>query len=339
MAYDWIPVEKAASEALRGARRLVDLKVNEVSVVDRPAIQREFLVTKNMEEMMTLTQQEIDQNAAQVSKALADAGFAAIEKELPDELKKDTAAVVPLLRKLAGQAEGETKRALMNVAAKLEAESKGKQFAPKAEDDPKPDDKEGKEAAGEPGGGGAGGGGDDELGPDGKPKKPVPPGFGKTEDGKEKALSLDGGDHGTVIKIGEDGSVHVLSKGVKGFTSARTESLKQAAVNMMGLLQDADEATYKSALEQLIGKELPSNTKLPSAVRPTGTGAAPGGTRVSKSDDSATAILLADLKKSMDAQNERLDAIEKARSPSTQPGGDGGTPPKKVEKSMWGSIL
>lgn len=334
-----IEVEDARQEdTSRRARRLVDLKVDEVSVVDSPAIQREFLIVKRLEdgnmgvfdksepqEPTEVTKAEIDASEAEITKAFTALGWQfgdtptteALEKQLPDDLKSALQTVIPMMRAMAGKAADAEKAALMRVAAFLSNVQNGRLplpqggAKPNGSSAPKGPDA-GKEAAKD------------------KEKKAEQK---KVDEKKEKALSLDGTEAAAFIQVDEDGQLHFVTKGGKAFTGRRTQALTEASAKLLEMLKEVDEEAFKRTVSQLVGKELPKDVSVESEVRPTPTQKSAGG------NDEPPAWA-ADIVKQLSAQNDRLEAIEKARSPSTSVDGAGGTDdPTKVEKSFWHGVL
>ena len=166
----------------------------------------------------------------------------------------------------------------------------------------------------------------------------------------------EGGDAGTnvptqkaMVQVMEDGSVLVAGQAVskaRHFTPERTDALASVVGSLVKLLNDVDPSAIK-ALEENAAKggtplkipDMPKDTKVPSMVQPTGTGAPALAMSVTKSEDGTefATIAKADLDKLLTV-NERLEAIEKARAPSQSVEGDGGTE-TKVEKSLWAGVL
>ncbi len=99
----------ATKEDLKGARELVDLDVREVSLVDRPANLREFLVAKRMEDNMGVFETEYDGGVdpSQVAPGLAvtkakDAGSTKQEGgQLTDDMKAAVKEVMDWMKKAA----------------------------------------------------------------------------------------------------------------------------------------------------------------------------------------------------------------------------------------------
>lgn len=359
-------ITKASPQDLRDARSFDDLKVNEVSVVDRPAIRRQFVLLKRqMEEQgmgvkgTQITTEEAARFNNEVVKGLEALGFKFaqidVEKKMPVDLANSLKVVVPWMRKMAGQTDGDVRSAIMRAASLLSNVGDGKLPVPKPEDDmtgkrkaaeeeteaerkareakeEKERELQAKRKAEEEE--------EEEDGVKGKGKKgkKVGPPFEDEEEEKrkakkQKAISLDDDSSATIIKVDEDGGVHIVTKGRKAMTAERSEKLAGAATNLLSLLKETDEAAYKVALEQIAAeKELPSNAKVDSKVRPVGEGGVPS--MVAKGEE--VPAWAQDIAK-------RLDSIEKARSPSTSVADEGDTTnQEKVAKKgglNWGSIL
>lgn len=106
------------------------------------------------------------------------------------------------------------------------------------------------------------------------------------------------------------------------FTSGRTGTLKEAAMNLMKLLNDVDKEAAAEISATI--KELPSDVRFDSQVRPVG---------VKKDED------VESLKAENVELRKRLDAIETTRAPSKEAGGDGTAEEVKKSDSVWAGIL
>ncbi len=325
-------LQEAKEDETRGVRRIVDLKVNEVSVVDRPAIQREFLIRKRLEdgdmgaleeneksETAEVTKAEIESSEETIVKVFSDMGFDFVEiskldgvkKQIPEELKSALSTVVPSMRRMAAQANPEERQAIMRVAAFL-SNVQGGRFpfpqntrSPAAQASSKADDP--KEAA----------------------KSEVTNG---SEEPKQKALTLDE-QASAFIQVDEDGQLHFVTKSGKAFTARRTQALTEASTKLLEMLREVDEKSFQGAMQRLVGKELPKDPTYQSGVRPVPT-------KKSVETEEAPPAWATQISKQIAAQNERLEAIEKARSPSTSVEAAGGTDdPQKVRKSLWSDVL
>jgi len=292
-------------------RRIVDLEVKEVSLVDRPAIRRTFLVIKRLEEKtMGAFANDLEEK---VQKAKKDAEDAEAEKagkpkagaEMTPEEKADAAAEEEEEKKKAGMPpkalaamirgiKGAPKGAVDELTTFLEEKAK----AAKGDED--------EEAAkAGPGAEGAPANPDEEY--------PSPNSKGK------KAKS-----EGNLLVVKADGSIELdtaaISKGRKMFTEQRVSAIKETFLNLARVLQDADENAAKEAFAAI--KELPTSVAMASEVRPAGAG------KVQK-----------DLENEVAELTKRLATIEKARNPSKATGPEGTDQPKEVKKSLWSGVL
>lgn len=267
---------KKAGDGASGARRLVDLKVDEVSVVDRPAIQREFLIRKRVEEQLM---------------------------DIPNTKEPTADSASPTEVENAETDTSETPAASGNAPtpSSPERSAPGKT----SEQEPEGDKTMTKSK-------------DDEL----------------DEQPKQKALSLDESNASAFIQVDEDGQLHFVTKSGKAFTARRTRALSEASTKLLGMLKEVDEEAFKSMVQQFVGKEMPRDPGFESGVRPV-----PTKKSAEPAEDTRPAWAK-EIVKQLTTQNERLEAIEKARSPSTSVDAAGGTDdPKKVEKSLWSNVL
>lgn len=118
-------------------REIVELQVNEVSSVDRPANLRPVLELKRQQESMKMDEEQL---LEQVTKMLEDDGFAWVEKQLPPDLKAAMGMVLPWMKKMADQAEGDMKANLLKVHAFLTKTSAGRYPSPVPQKSAKADD-------------------------------------------------------------------------------------------------------------------------------------------------------------------------------------------------------
>lgn len=344
----WLSVSKAARAALARARQLVSLKVNEVSVVDRPAILREFLAIKRLEEVdmpKELKKEAIEASFARVRKSYEGSGFKVAKRApLSEEEAKKRGEVVEWMRKSAAQAEGAVQEAILDQAALLEMEAKGEVFvdangnqAPTNKNEPE-DDKPADAAA--------------NKAEDGK-LPPFMQGKGKK---KQKATSLDGDGgefSGTSIHIGEDGGIHITQKGVSAEAKeiATVKTAFFAVAEQLAAL--AGDTGFDAAMAEFVRKaDLPDMRVMTwtRGVNPQGTGAAPTrgktGVDTTKRDDGNDDDGDTPPQWAVDLQ-KRLDKIEKSRTPATSVTEDGGTEgggeaaQTKVEKAakFWSNVL
>jgi hypothetical protein len=275
-------------------RRILELDVQEVSIVDRPAILRRFLVTKRRTEERTMgafepTNEEVKKNAEKEAAEKAAAEKAAAEKEAAEKAAvekgtiPDKGAIADFLKGLEG-AEGAT---VKEVIAHLQNSEKGA----------------------------------------------MPPWLKKPGAGdKEEKKKSEGGDDMVVVKA--DGSIHVRGEAVekrRQFTAARIQAMKETTLQLAGLINEVAPDVAKEIAAAL--KELPSNAKVPQAVKPTGTAK-----EVTKSEGLEKEN--EELKKSVAELTKRLDDIEKTRPVSKSAEAEGGTDsPKPKGESFWKGVL
>ena len=134
------------------------------------------------------------------------------------------------------------------------------------------------------------------------------------------------------VAVMDDGSVVVRGTPVqkaRGFTSGRTQTVKEVTSALLKLLKDVDEDALKTVLSDVgRGQDLPSDSKVDSEVRP----AQPA--QVSKSESREELLgMVAEITK-------RLEAIETARTPSTSVEQEGTTERQRsVKKSFWQGVI
>lgn len=287
-------------------RRIVDLDVKEVSLVDRPAIRRTFLVIKREEEdpmgAFTPETEEIrkadgaeDEETKSKAKAKDEEACKA-KKEEEEEEKRKAAEAEDEEKKKAKKPDEEMMKA-MNPRA-LIGLIEGIKGAPKEAVDKLVGFLESKAKAAKPG---------DEY--------PYP---------KTKSENL------VVVKA--DGSVEInaeVTKGRKMFTEQRTAMLKDTILSLARMLNEADEEASKAMIEEV--KALPSNTSIASAVQPT------PAKKASKEKEDEDEV--EKLKGEVEKLTKRLVEIEGTR-PVTKSASEEGTDEKKpVQKSLWSGVL
>lgn len=389
MAHKRVAIAKANAAELAAARELVEAKVNELSVVDRPAIRRQFLVLKNLvedgmgEELDALTdgsiaKSEIEVHAVELVETLKELGIGFenvdVAKAMPENLSNALRVTIPWMHKMASQAEGGVRSAIMQSATLLTHVAKG-QF-PTQKKDPEdsmagkaktPEEIAAEEKAATEEKARKAKLSPEEIAAEAKEEEkkkaaakakeeedlkakakaeaegkqfPFKPGE-EDEEGKgkkkQKAHSLDPAP-AAVVKFDENDQLTIVTKGRKMLTDERKDTLKTTATQLLGMLKEADPEMFKSAMAEIMEKELPSNAKVPSLVRPVGEGSVPPTTVTSaKSDAPEWAQTIAENQQEI---AKRLDKIEGVRPPSTSVDGDG-NPTTPVEKggTMWGSIL
>ena len=313
----------ATENELKHAKRLRNLDVREVSVVDKPAILREFLVIKRRQtedNMGAFATQDPSVIGLTIEKAKAPGGAEDTMKGLTEDQAKAVAAWMGKMAKSDDAPEGVKAAAkLLDDAAKKVTKTGA--VPPQFQPGYKPgEDKDAKKAA------------DEKEMEDAKKAQQEK----DLEEAKKKKAAENGeeypGPGGQVAKAAEpilqlnaDGSVLVAGNVVqkaKSFTQNRTEQLQSAASALLGLMKEVDEDAMKGLVNQFAKGELPSGGKVDSQVRP-----AP----VKKGDGDPRDVEIAELRK-------RLDTIEKTRQPSQSVDGEGGTD-QKVQKGFWGGVV
>jgi len=287
-------------------RRIVDLDVKEVSLVDRPAIRRTFLVIKRLEEEPMgafATEDRVIQKSA----------------ETEDEEKKK-----------AGKGKDE-----MGCKAGPDEEDEEKKKAGTPEEDPNamkadPEEEE-KQKAGMP---------PKALaamirGIKGAPKAAVDELVGYLE---TKSKAAPAGDEypspktKNLVVVKSDGSIEInaeVTKGRKMFTEQRANMLKDTIISLARVLHEADEEATKAVVAEL--KALPSNSTVASSVRPANAGKQKAG-----DEDDAD---VEKLKSEVSSLTKRLSDIENTRQVSKSATNDSTDNKKPVQKSLWSGLL
>ena len=294
------------------ARQIIDLDVREVSLVDRAANLRQFLVVKKLEEEISMG--AFVKRSEDMTKDLEKKK---VEKAEMEEEEKKKAAEEEEKKKAAEEEEEEKKKAAEEEEAKRKAaEEGGGEGAPK-----EPEEKAVNPSA---------------IAAmltklEGAPKEAVEQLVSwaesqakEGEDGGEEKSLLKALGNGVQVAVMQDGTVVVGGQTVqksKNFTSARTNTLKDVALQLMKLIGDVDEKAMKDMLGTI--KEFPTGKSPASAVRPVGT---------QKSLESLEEVI-----KQLQGKIEKL---ENARPVSKSVENDGGTDKEKpVEKGLWGNVL
>lgn len=324
-----LSVEKAKTSK---ARRLLDLDVKEVSLVDRPANLREFLVVKRLggETMSAFAadneaKTEAKENASEteIVKMNADGGEGNGETTDPGTGADAGAegegesgdASTDADAGEGSTSEVEVEKALpKEVAASLKAIS---DFAKSASDV----DKAALQKAGFMFGG------------KGKTKKAETK---KSEDGNADAPV-------PAVQVMEDGSVLVSGQPIvkaKGFTQGRIDSIKSTVSNLVNLIGDVDPDVAKAMIADL-SKALPADTKFAGGVKPVGTKKSEDGGEADPVD--VASIVQEAVSKAIAPVTERIEKIEKARAPSKSVDDEGKTDStvdvQKNEGGIWTGVL
>lgn len=289
------------------ARRILDVDVREVSLVDRAANLHQFLVIKRLEDqLMPAFEEERGQTMRDAEKSKKKV------EEMSDEEKK----------KAEEMTDEEKKKAKMEEEAKRQAaardEEKQKAMNPAA-------------IAGMLRG----------LKGAGLPKSAVDSLISWLETQKQndnypypypkaKTKSMDG----VQVAIMDDGGIFVAGQPVvkaKKFTESRTNTVREIVTQLMQLLNEVDQDAVK-ALVDGFSKEVTEGPGVASMVRPQGISGMQKSDIDFKAEMEKRDTQIADLQK-------RLDEALGTRQPSKSVGGEGGTDHKTVKKSMWDGVL
>lgn len=344
------------AEALSDARKLIDLDVREVSLVDRAAIKREFLVMKRLDDGAVdpaAVTSEVEKTAVPSDDNLAPETKESLTKVMDGLKDAQVPGAEPAILFLSKVLEG--KMPGVNVGQAPTDRTAERLLEETTKMDPKTKNDAGQQEGGQTVQASA-----QAQAPVAKQETtapaatetPAPAPTAQVE--KQKALSTE---VAPAVQIMNDGSVIVSGQEVvkgKSFTSTRTSTIKDAALGLANLLKDVDPAALGEVLESF-KSELPSNAKVTQQVVPQGTAggvsmqqgmmksdapAAPVTQEVAKAD-SAPAWAV-ELQKSVAGLKEQVATIEKARSPSTaatQEGGTDGAKTAEVQKNFWSGIL
>jgi flagellar motor protein MotB len=335
-------------------REILQLKAKEVSVVDRPAILREFLVVKrqNTEDSMGAFEPETtaDNSASEVMKGMEELPniewleVAAEKADLPADLKTAIQRVVQFLGKVVGGDYPSPKEAgKANVKKELPADLKTAiqrvvQFLGKVAGGkypyPKPT---GMSKANKP---------EDEMTDEEKQKaKEAEEAKAKEEEEKKKAKAKademkaaeedtkKSASEGLSIRISPDGGVEVTGQpvakaGKSQFTGERTSELKGAVQKLLTMLATVDQAAAKGLIEELVKSVLPADLKWTP-----GTEATPAAA-VRKSVEE----VLAPIAKQLGDLTTRFESIEKSRPAPKSETGDGDTKVEKRSDNAWDGL-
>jgi hypothetical protein len=298
-----------ATEEQAKVRRIVDLDVKEVSLVDRPAIRRTFLVIKREEEepmgAFAPEKDEIRKTAETEDEEKKKAGKGKDESACKDEDEEETEkkkAVPPEdeeeKKKAKPDEEEEMTKGAMNpkALAGMISSIKG---AP-------------KDAV-------------DKLVAFLESKSKAAPAEDEYPSPKTKSENL------VVVKA--DGSVEInaeVTKGRKMLTQQRSNMIKDTIISLARVLQEADEETSKAMIEEM--KALPSNSSISSAVQPVGP---KGKTKAEKEEEDEVEKLKGEVTK----LTKRLEEIEGTRQVSKSASEEGTDEKKAVQKSLWSGVL
>ena len=283
----------ASKQELTNARDMVDLDVREVSLVDKPAILRQFIAIKRLEDtdMGAFETEFFPSDGASDQKTVAKGadGNETTSPEAATEVAADgTAAETTEVEKAGVSKEAlATFKEWLGKAGKMKGAPTDAIKAVSALLD-KPNvlgDKAGEK-------------------PEGKKEKTT------------KADEPEASGPQAAVQVFEDGTVVVAGNEVaKGrtFTQRRTDSLKDGISKLLTLLSDVDPESVGKIVESMGStKELPKDPKVPSAVKPVATTKDEGGgeTDLAAVITAAVGKSLEPLQESVKVVTDRVEAIE-----------------------------
>lgn len=299
-------------------------------MVDRPAIERKFLVVKRQEDSMGAFEPE--NNDAVVDELIEKMDWHDIDvdKALPPDLASAIKAVVAWMKKAAGT-EGAPKDEINRVAAFLGKVGAGKYPYPKPAG--KGDDDQ--DAAGK-------GDGDGDASKQAKcpkcgaeMKAGVCPecGFKAGQDDADKGVKK-----GVTISVTPEGKVEIsgegIAKGGKQFTADRIAGVGTIAKQALALLAETDPELAKSIISELAKATLPADIKWTS-----GTSALDAS--VKKDLVELVKEAVDPIAKKVDDTAKKVEDIAKARpAPQSDGGGDNTdkTDVNKGDKKFWSGV-
>lgn len=233
-------------ESTENARRILAVDVREVSLVDRAANLRKFLVVKKLEgDDMGLFVSERSENMDPVEKAKK-------ESEMTDEEKAKA--------KKAAEDEEAKKKADAKKAEDEEAEKAKAKKAKEEEEKAACDAKKAMNPAAVAG---------MIQGLKGAPKAAVDALVGWLKEQAEKAgPGKDDPYPSPNVKksLLDEALEAILEKGAKQFTSQRADKIKEAAGALVKLLQEMDPEAAKALMNESSAKEMPEGGNLPSSI-------------------------------------------------------------------------
>lgn len=293
-------------------REILDLKPKEVSMVDKPAILREFLIIKRQQEdnMGTFVPDAGTATIEELLKGLPEIDGVtwrdvAVEKQIPIDLRNAIKAVIPWLKQSAG-GEGAPKDEIGRVAMFLGKVAGGQYPEPAAKAKEEEDEEEKKKRKAQ----------EDEEEQKRQRKGTIDDPKEKDEEEKKKAKDkAKADDDDDVAKALE------ILKGKKGFTSERTADLTNSVKKLIGMLAQVDTEAAKGIIDDLAKGLLPADIKWTS-----GTTAVPASVKKELEE------VIAPVAKAIGDLSQRVEAVEKTRPASKS--GDGDTTDKTtVNKS------
>lgn len=325
-------------------REILDLKAREISLVDRPAILRTFLIIKRQEEddsMGAFDSADVGVDTPDnVIEGMNWREYEDVEKALPIDLRNAIQELLPYLKKMGG-GEGAPSKAIARVAAFLGKVAGGKY--------PDPTTKERTPLTQRPPRKGES---DMEKGKamdtcpecSAKMKDGICPNCGykakqTPEEDEEKGKGKDQGvkksDDGFSIRISPEGGIELtgnpVAKGLKGFTAERSKALADVVKSMLSMLADVDPDVAKSIITDLTKGALPGDVKWTAgtvALSP----------KVTKDIEGTVSEALQPVLKQIGDLAAKVDEVTKSR-PAPQASGNNETDvQKKTGKAFWSGV-
>ncbi len=325
-------------------REILQLKAKEVSMVDRPAILREFLVIKRQttEDNMGAFESEerTDTKIEDILKGLADdpnvewLDIDAEKAALTDDTKKAFTGTTEFLAKVAAGTDeypspkskdksdvkkelpADLKSAIQRVIQFLGKVAGGKYPYPK----PAAMSKQGKP--------------EDEMDEEKKKKaKEEAERKAKEEADKKEEEAKKSASEGLSVKITPDGGVEItgtpVSKAGKSqFTTDRTSELKGAVQKLLTMLATVDKDAAKGLIEELVKSVLPADLKWTPGTTATDAAA------VRKQMEEVVAPVL----KQLSDLGGKVETIEKSRPAPKSEQGDGDQTNVEKRDSVWDGL-
>jgi len=291
-------------EELKPTRRMLDVKVREVSLVDRAANLRSFLVVKRLEGNMDETvKDEVVQKSENPEKV--ETPNPEISKDEPKKEVEPTEPEKVDAEKACGGSKDEDKKKACGEDGEDEEETKRK------------NSKKSEEEKG--------------MNPaafaailrnmKGAPKEAVKEIVSWLESKKSDGEA-------NVSKDLQQENEDEIQKS-KRFTPSRTESLKKTAIDLLKLLGEIDVAAMKSIVDSF----KPSNVVKQEGEKQMD--------QKSEKDPNVEKLEseLTETRAKLEETTKKLEDIEKSRQPSKSVEGEGGTDKKETKKSFWTGVL
>lgn len=288
------------AEQKKGPRELLDLDVREVSLVDRPAIRREFLVLKRLEEEQMGA---FDAPKTEVKKAAGDekkpGEMDEMMKKMPEHLR---AAMEGMKKAVTGKGEELEKAVggLFDVFAKAAADGKNPFAAPKSDEVEVTEAKKKAEEA----------------------------------DAAAAKAAVAKSENPLELIVNSAGEV-VIRKGA-AVPQKASEEMGEALTKMLALFKAIDPTGFAAFVQKA---NLPADPNFSTQVRPSGADGKkiPMGSEspITKSEGGDLATQVVELTKRLESI-EKARGGAKGDEPG---GGTDGKAPVQKGKSMWGNIL